>query len=318
MVSLRRGPVCGHSFAGSDPCRRRVGRPGQRCLDCLEQLAASADAQVRVEVAGATDLVPHLFPVLGRDGHVGVRLAVASRADCPLATLQRLEYDEDQRVRAAASGNLSDALRPRSLAPGESDPLFEDSMRLEPPVERTASVEPFGATFAPVVPGLAGPSSPGRVDMGDVLELLGTLTGRLVELETQLALTQQRLDAMATPAAGVRVERAGTAPAPSLSSGHALALRSSVLEISAAGLLQRVTDLLGSRRVRPGAVHPCHPLAWPLAVHEGAAREGGRRHRLADVRTGERHPGLWPYRPSNPDFGGRRAADLALAAWLAS
>jgi hypothetical protein len=65
-----------------------------------------------------------LFELLGADPDQEVRLAVASRADCPLVVLQELEQDEHPDVRAAAAAGMSSAFRPRALHGAGADGLF--------------------------------------------------------------------------------------------------------------------------------------------------------------------------------------------------
>ena len=46
MVGFRRAAVCGHTFAGGAPCRRRGERPGWRCAGCLDRLAADPEPRL--------------------------------------------------------------------------------------------------------------------------------------------------------------------------------------------------------------------------------------------------------------------------------
>jgi len=161
-----------------------------------------------MELAHAPDLAAHLFAVLGSDVERDVRFAVASRADCLLATLQRLEHDEDAAVRAAAAGNLSNALRPGSLSPGAVDPLFDRGSY--PPEQAGGDEAAYGSAYVPIEPGPPGPMADEGPTVAEVLCLVEVLTGRLSELEAQLGATLERLDVIAaelarltTPVGGV-------------------------------------------------------------------------------------------------------------------
>src|SRR5579864_9428770 len=121
---LRKGPVCPGILHDGSSCEARVERPGERCRVCLERLATSPDAEIRLEVAGYAELPVAVFELLGDDPDPEVRLTVARRDDCPLIVLQHLEGDEDAGVRSAATAALSSALSPRLLEQTGREGLF--------------------------------------------------------------------------------------------------------------------------------------------------------------------------------------------------
>jgi len=233
MVKLRKGPACRGTLTDGSPCEARVERDGERCARCLDRLASSPDVGLRRQLAADADLAPSLFPVLATDADDRVRLAVASRADCPLVTLQRLEHDPDPEVRAAAAATMSNALSPWLLSGpdgGGRDRLFTEHDRADlsgpasPEALSSGSADPFGDTFQPVEPGMGGPAvSPAaagpsgawrrpplrtearrRAEGADappeawtaVLDTLEGLTDRLAGLEAAVASASDRLSSL--------------------------------------------------------------------------------------------------------------------------
>ncbi len=143
---LRKGPVCPGILHDGSSCEARVERAGERCRVCLERLATSPDAEIRLEVAGYAELPVAVFELLGDDPEPEVRLTVAHRDDCPLIVLQRLEGDEDAGVRSAATAALSSALSPRLLDQTEREGLFTRAeVEALGQGETSGDEDPFGA-----------------------------------------------------------------------------------------------------------------------------------------------------------------------------
>jgi hypothetical protein len=189
MVKLRKGPVCRGTLSDGSACQARIDRVGERCQRCRERCATGADVEARRELACEPDLPSPVFELLGTDPDDDVRLSISRRDDCPLVILQRLEHDDHPDVRAAACTGLSSALTPRMLRDGARGDLFT-------PAELEALGQADGAAtdevFGP--PPLDPSSAAVLAGLGDILDRLEALGGRLSSLESVLAATGDRLE----------------------------------------------------------------------------------------------------------------------------
>jgi len=221
MVKLRKGPVCQGTLSDGSCCEARVERPGDRCPVCLERAVSSTDVESRRRLAAEPNLPAGIFELLGADADDDVRLAVASRADCPLVVLQELERDDHDGVRAAATAGLSSAFAPRVLQEPEAGNLFSRAeLDALGQADTASSEDPFGppalgraSSLPPAAP--AGDPEPvvtpppprvrrvaaAREDVlfsgiDEILSRLDALSSRLSSLESVLASTGERLGAI--------------------------------------------------------------------------------------------------------------------------
>ncbi|HZQ58865.1 MAG TPA: hypothetical protein VFA84_12565 [Acidimicrobiales bacterium] len=188
---------------------------------CLERAVSSTDVESRRRLAAEPNLPAGIFELLGADADDDVRLAVASRADCPLVVLQELERDDHDGVRAAATAGLSSAFAPRVLQEPEAGNLFSRAeLDALGQADTASSEDPFGppalgraSSLPPAAP--AGDPEPvvtpppprvrrvaaAREDVlfsgiDEILSRLDALSSRLSSLESVLASTGERLGAI--------------------------------------------------------------------------------------------------------------------------